>query len=110
MREKDDYRHVPANLLIVFVNSVGFPDVYNAISSAIPLALIPQENSTFGAVIETDDLLRLPTAGNSVFVVGETTLRIQHCLLVRKGVKLENINTILSHEQASRSSCVAFEL
>jgi len=75
-------------------------DVFHAVSSTIPLALIPQENSTFGAVVETGDLLRLPIAGTDIFVAGETTLSIQHCLLVRRGVKLEHIETILSHEQA----------
>jgi hypothetical protein len=81
-------------------------DVVNAVSSAIPLALIPQENSTFGAVIETSDVLRLPIAGQGIFVAGETTLNIQHCLLVRRGVKFEHIETILSHEQASRLSLI----
>jgi len=75
-------------------------DVFNAVSSDTPLALIPQENSTYGAVIETDDLLRLPTTGKDIFVVGETTLSIQHCLLVRKGVQFQQIENILSHEQA----------
>jgi len=77
--------------------------VFNAVSSDTPLALIPQENSTYGAVIETDDLLRLPKTGRDIFVVGETTLSIQHCLLVRKGVQLQQIENVLSHEQASRS-------
>jgi prephenate dehydratase len=76
-------------------------DVFNAVSSNTPLALIPQENSTYGAVVETDDLLRLPTTGREIFVVGETTISIQHCLLVRRGVKLQHIETVLSHEQAS---------
>jgi hypothetical protein len=61
---------------------------------------VPQENSIFGAVIETDDLLRLPIAGRDLFVVGEVTLGIQHYLIVRKGVQLEEIETVLSHEQA----------
>jgi len=74
--------------------------VFHAVSSTIPLAIIPQENSTFGAVIETGDLLRLPITGTDIFVAGETTLSIQHCLLVRRGVKLEHVETILSHEQA----------
>ena len=84
--------------------------MFNSVSSAIPLALIPQENSTFGAVIETDDLLRLRAAGTEIFVAGETTLSIQHCLLVRRGVKLEHIETILSHEQASRFSLIGSKL
>jgi len=41
--------------------------------------------------------------GKDIFVIGETTLSIQHCLLVRKGVQLQQIENVLSHEQASWS-------
>lgn len=75
--------------------------MFNAVSSTVPLAVIPQENSIFGPVTETGDLLRLPVVGKDIFITGETILSIQHCLVVRKGVKLEQIQTILSHEQAS---------
>jgi prephenate dehydratase len=75
-------------------------DAFNSVSSGIPLALVPQENSIFGTVIDTADLLRLPiSTGRDIFVVGEITLGIQHCLIVRKGVQLEEIETVLSHEQ-----------
>lgn len=66
------------------------------------LALVPQDNSIFGNVIETYDLLRSPEMGREKFISGEVTLGVQHCLLVRKGVKLEHIERIFSHEQASQ--------
>lgn len=74
-------------------------DVLDAVSLDIPLGIVPQENTIFGAVIETTDLLRLPVVGQEKFVVGEITIAINHCLVVRKGVKAEDINVILSHEQ-----------
>ena len=52
-------------------------------------------------MVETTDLLRLPVVGREKFVVGETTIAINHCLVVRKGVKAEDIDVFLSHEQVS---------
>lgn len=74
-------------------------DVFNAVSEEIPFALIPQENSFFGTVTETYDLLRLPEVGQQKFVRGETTHAVRHSLLVRRGVKLENVQRVMSHEQ-----------
>jgi len=75
-------------------------DTFNAISSTISLAVIPQENSLYGNVTETYDLLRSPEAGQSKFVVGEVILPVKHCLLVARGVQVQQIGRILSHEQA----------
>ena len=58
--------------------------------------MVPQENSTFGSVIETCNALRGFHPG---FVRGEVLLKIDHCLLVRKGVKLDEIRKVMSHEQ-----------
>ncbi|KAJ3514373.1 hypothetical protein NLJ89_g2412 [Agrocybe chaxingu] len=69
----------------------------NEILSQVPLAVVPQENSIFGNVIETYDLLR---TADPTFICGEITLKVKHCLLVRKGVKLHQIKRIMSHEQA----------
>ena len=82
-----------------FENCVYFPAVFDAVSSGTPYALVPQQNSTFGSVIETYDNLRRPAVGSSVFIRGETTMSIQHCLAVRPGVKQEDITRIVSHEQ-----------
>ncbi|TFK41061.1 Prephenate dehydratase-domain-containing protein [Crucibulum laeve] len=69
--------------------------VFHALSETIPLGVVPQENSIFGNVIETYDALQ-----HAGFVRGEITLKVQHCLLVRKGVKMDDIQKIMSHEQA----------
>lgn len=63
------------------------------------MGLIPQENSIHGIVIEAYDILRGPDVGREVFVRGEVTISIQHCLITRKGVALKDVRRILSHEQ-----------
>ncbi|OSD03579.1 PDT-domain-containing protein [Trametes coccinea BRFM310] len=75
-------------------------DVFRAVSPDIPFAVIPQENSVHGIVIDTYDSLRSPGAGQSVFVRGELTLAVKHCLVVRRGVQLEQVQRVMSHEQA----------
>jgi len=71
-----------------------------ALSPKIPFAVVPKENSIFGIVVETYDLQRSKDFGSKVFIRDEITLQVQHCLLVRKGVCLEDITRVLSHEQA----------
>ena len=73
--------------------------MFRAVSEEVPFAVIPQENSTYGVVVDTYDTLRDPEAGQSIFVRGELTLAVKHCLVVRSGVKLENIQRVMSHEQ-----------
>ena len=86
------------------------PGVFEAISDDIPFAVIPQENSVYGHVTETYDALRSPKAGQSVFVRGELPLAIKHCLVVRQGVQLADVERVMSHEQvrsqrSQRPSC-----
>ena len=80
-------------------------DVYKSVRSGqCPVGLIPQENSIHGIVIEAYDILRGPDVGREVFVRGEVTLGIQHCLITRKGVALKDIKRVLSHEQVRKNS------
>jgi len=104
------------NLFSSFSNC-KYVDVLDAVSLDIPLGIIPQENTTFGTVVETTDLLRLPVVGREKFIVGETAIAISHCLVVRKGVKAEDIDVLLSHEQVggfttstSAPNCLIFLL
>jgi len=80
-------------------------DVYESVCSGeSPIGVIPQENSIHGIVIETYDMLRGPDAGREAFVRGEVTIGIQHCLITRKGVALEDVRRVLSHEQVRTNS------
>ncbi|KAL1951614.1 hypothetical protein VTO73DRAFT_763 [Trametes versicolor] len=86
--------------LVQYAEQSSIPDVYRAVSADIPYAVIPQENSVYGTVIDTYDSLRSPSAGESVFVRGELTIAVKHCLVVRRGVQLEEVQRVMSHEQA----------
>ena len=59
-------------------------------------AVIPQENTIGGAVIDYVDTL---IANENVSVVGEVELPISQNLLVLPGTALENIKTVYSHKQ-----------
>ena len=71
-------------------------DVFKALSLEVPLGVVPQENSIFGGVIETYDFIKIPGAS---FIRGEIILKVEHCLLARKGVQHNDIRRVLSHEQ-----------
>lgn len=71
-------------------------DVFRALSPSKPFGVVPQENTIFGNVIETYDALRTTLSG---YIRGEETLKVTHCLLVRKGVSLSDIEVVMSHEQ-----------
>ncbi len=59
-------------------------------------AVIPVENSLHGRVADVHFLL--PESG--LFVVGETYVRIEHCLLGIPGARLVGVREALSHPQA----------
>lgn len=75
----------------------SFEQVFQEIStSKISDALLPFENSLAGAIYENfDHLARFP-----VTIVGETILRIQHCLVAPPGTTLSGIKVVMSHPQA----------
>ncbi|KAH9944049.1 PDT-domain-containing protein [Epithele typhae] len=85
---------------VQYVEQPNISNVFNAVSADIPFAVIPQENSVHGTVNETYESFRSPQAGRSVFVRGELTIAIRHCLVVRDGIKLEEVERVMSHEQA----------
>ncbi|MBZ2279986.1 MAG: prephenate dehydratase domain-containing protein, partial [Buchnera aphidicola] len=58
-------------------------------------AILPIENNSSGAIEETLNILK----NNNLYIVGEINVDINHCLLVVKNTKLNNIKTIYSHHQ-----------
>jgi prephenate dehydratase len=74
-------------------------DVFHSVGPSAQLALLPQENSIFGIVTETYDLLRCSDVGESKWIRGAVTLSVRHCLVVRRGKTIRDVKRVLSHEQ-----------
>ncbi len=74
-----------------------FDDLFAAVTSGrVDRALVPVENTLAGSVHENYDRLRaLP-----VHIVGETRMRIRHCLIVRPGARLASLARVASHPVA----------
>ena len=74
----------------------GFPDAFEAIRAGeADYAVLPIENSSTGAIRQVFDLL----TQYECFIVGETTVRVEHNLMGIPGTRLEEIDTVYSHEQ-----------
>ncbi|WVZ03435.1 hypothetical protein V8G54_024241 [Vigna mungo] len=59
-------------------------------------AVLPIENSLGGSIHRNYDLL----IRHSLHIVGEVKYAVRHCLMANHGVKLEDLNRVLSHPQA----------
>jgi len=65
--------------------------------SEVDYGLLPIENSLAGSVVATYDAL---AQSRDVWVVGETTLPIHHCLLAVPGAPLDDVRVVESHPVA----------
>ena len=73
-----------------------FEDAFEALACGeADYAVLPIENSTTGAIRQVYDLL----LQYQFYLVGETTVKVEHCLMALPGVKLEEITHVYSHEQ-----------
>ncbi len=63
----------------------------------VDYGLLPIENSLAGSVVATYDAL---AQSRDVWVVGETTLPIHHCLLALPGTVLDDVRVVESHPVA----------
>ena len=82
----------------------AFEDVFNAIENGLcEYGVLPVENSTAGIVNKIYDLL----VQHRCYIVRSVRLKIDHCLLVKPGTRLEDIKEIFSHEQAI-NQCAGF--
>ncbi len=73
-----------------------FEDVFEALKNGeADYAVLPIENSTSGAIRQVYDLMTQYECS----IVGETTVKVEHCLMAPKGASLETITHVYSHEQ-----------
>ena len=78
--------------------------VFSAIEAGMcRYGVIPIENSTAGSVKKVYDLM----ISRNFKIVRTVRIKIDHCLLAKKGTKLADIKEIFSHEQAI-SQCASF--
>lgn len=73
-----------------------FEDAFEALKNdEADYAVLPIENSTTGAIRQVYDLL----TEHQFYMVGETTVKVEHCLMALPGVTLDEITHVYSHEQ-----------
>ena len=75
----------------------NFNGVFQAIDQGLcQYGVLPLENSTAGSVNSIYDLM----SRYQFYIVRSVRLKINHCLLAKKGTRREEIHEIFSHEQA----------
>jgi prephenate dehydratase len=88
---------------------VPLPTIYDTVMAvhggAVQRALVPIENSLEGSVNATLDALAMET--EDVAILGEVVRPIEHCLIARESIDLADIDTVVSHPQAS-AQCARF--
>lgn len=100
---KGSYSHLASreyfsrkNTELIELNCNHFKDVTNTVESGhADYGVLPIENTSSGSINEVYDLLQHTT----LYIVGEMTLPIEHCLVATSELRLEDIKTLYSHPQ-----------
>ncbi len=91
------------------LETVPYPTIYDTVMAvhfgAAQRALVPIENSLEGSVNATLDALAMET--EDVAILGEVVHPIRHCLIARTPLELAEIETVVSHPQAT-AQCARF--
>jgi prephenate dehydratase len=66
----------------------------------VDLGLVPMDNSQAGSINETYDLF----LKHGLHLVGETVVRVDHCLLALPGSQIGDLTEVISHPQAIAQS------
>ncbi len=73
-----------------------FVDVFDAVERGA-VGVVPVENTIAGPIHPVLDLL----AEREVSIVGETRVRVSHCLIAHPGVAMEDVREVHAHPQAA---------
>ena len=94
------YAHLASCKLFPTAKKIGygnFDDAYHAVERGeCDAVVLPIENSYNGEVGQVTDLM----FSGSLYINTMTELAISHDLLAKKGTKMEDIKTVISHPQA----------
>jgi len=84
------------NTELVELHCDHFKEVTKTVESGhADFGILPIENTSSGSINEVYDLLQHTT----LYIVGEVTLPIEHCVLANSDIHLEEIKTLYSHPQ-----------
>lgn len=100
---KGSYSHLASleyfsrkNNKLIEHNCNNFKEVATTVETGhASFGVLPIENTSSGSINEVYDLLQHTT----LYIVGELTLPIEHCLLSQENIRLEDIKTLYSHPQ-----------
>ncbi len=91
------------------LDAIPYPTIYDTVMAvhfgSVQRALVPIENSLEGSVNATLDALAMET--EDVAILGEVVHPIRHCLIARTPLELSEIETVVSHPQAT-AQCARF--
>ncbi|MCL1123075.1 prephenate dehydratase [Shewanella surugensis] len=74
----------------------SFDAIIQAVESGqADYGFLPIENTSSGSINEVYDVLQ----HTSLAIVGETTIEVEHCLLVQSGSNINHIKTVYAHPQ-----------
>lgn len=74
----------------------AWEDIFLALKAGeADYGVLPIENSSTGSINQVYDLL----SRYGAYIVGEQTVRVNHCLLAPKGARLDSVHAVWSHEQ-----------
>ena len=97
-----DKHYAHSKKAIVHLCCDDFQEAINlVVDGKAAVAVLPIENTTSGGINEVYDLL----IDCPLHIVGEETLKVEHCLISKKQSSLADIDTVIAHPQA-RTQCI----
>lgn len=98
--EMGAYSHMACQAKMPHMDALPCPSFKEALTAVsdgrAKLAMIPIENSTAGRVADIHILL----PGSGLKIIDEFFLKINHCLLAKKGKTIRDLTSVISHTQA----------